>query len=112
MEAFSQVLSKSDLPLVTWLCQSVNPALLFAGQRRALSSPVVLSLVQQLGFDLAAEPALKVAWLLHATAQLDRRDPLVSAHIPAILRDLQARPPPPPFPRSPARARLAHARHG
>ena len=39
---------------------------------------------------------MQVEWLREATAQLDPRDPLVSAHVPLILRDLQVSPITPP----------------
>mmetsp|Transcript_7379 Transcript_7379/g.16830 ORF Transcript_7379/g.16830 Transcript_7379/m.16830 type:complete len:114 (+) Transcript_7379:1-342(+) len=79
----------SDLKLVTWLCQSLDPRHVFAKRPRALSGPVVLSLVQQLGFDMKSDAALKVAWLRDACASLDPKDPVLGHHVVAILRDLQ-----------------------
>ena len=45
--ACAQVLSRSDLNLVMWLCKKVEPRIVFA--KKSLSAPVVLSLVQQVG---------------------------------------------------------------
>lgn len=86
-EVFSQVLSRSDLELVTWLCKKVAPRPVFA--KKSLSAPVVLSLVQQLGFDLQKDADVKIQWLRDAVASLDPQDPLVGSHVPMILRDLQ-----------------------
>eukprot|EP00802_Teleaulax_amphioxeia_P008417 Tamp_08426.p2 GENE.Tamp_08426~~Tamp_08426.p2 ORF type:complete len:366 (+),score=84.34 Tamp_08426:1216-2313(+) len=86
-EVFSQVLSRSDLNLVTWLCKKVQPRQVF--DSKALSAPVILSLVQQLGFDLKNEPQVKIQWLRDAVASLNPQDPLVGTHVPVILRDLQ-----------------------
>ena len=86
-EVFSQVLSRSDLALVTWLCKKTDPRIVFG--KKSLTAPVVLSLVQQLGFDLKSDSALKVQWLRDAVASLDPKDPVVGSHVPVILRDLQ-----------------------
>ena len=86
-EVFSQVLSRSDLALVTWLCKKTDPRTVFG--KKSLTAPVVLSLVQQLGFDLKSDSALKVQWLRDAVASLDPKDPVVGSHVPVILRDLQ-----------------------
>jgi len=86
-QVFSQVLSRSDLNLVTWLCKKVEPRYVFS--KKSLTAPVILSLVQQLGFDLKTDSNVKVQWLRDAVASLDPQDPLVGSHVPVILRDLQ-----------------------
>ncbi|KAJ1479848.1 hypothetical protein T484DRAFT_1957982 [Baffinella frigidus] len=88
-EAFSKVLSLSDLKLVTWLCKSVDARYVLKKEPRLLSPPVVLSLVQQLGFDLTRDAELKVTWLRDAIMLLDHRDAIVGAHVPGIIKQLQ-----------------------
>ena len=61
-EAFDVALSASNLSLVTWLCGHIGePRSVFTGQ--SLSQPVLLSLVQQLGYDLESDVMLKFRWL-------------------------------------------------
>ena len=48
--ACKQVLSRSDLNLVTWLCKKVEPRYVFS--KKSLTAPVILSLVQQVSLPL------------------------------------------------------------
>lgn len=55
-------LSASNLSLVIWLCGQIgDPRVVFSAQ--PLSQPVLLSLVQQLGYDLESDVMLKFRWL-------------------------------------------------
>jgi len=87
-EAFSQVLSLSDLKLVVWLCKSSNAQQVLGGRPPALSAPVVLSLVHQLGFDMTTDTMVKVAWLREAVMALDSKDPIIAGHVPGVLKEL------------------------
>uniref|UniRef100_A0A6U4NC72 Enhancer of mRNA-decapping protein 4 C-terminal domain-containing protein n=1 Tax=Hemiselmis andersenii TaxID=464988 RepID=A0A6U4NC72_HEMAN len=87
-EAFQEVLSQSDLRLVVWLCKSTQPQRIFATRPPSLTPPVVLSLVQQLGFDLSSDAQIKVQWLGQAVMALDPKDPTIGPHVPGILRDV------------------------
>lgn len=58
-------LSAANLSLVTWLCAHVgDPRIVFESQSTPLlSHHVLLSLVQQLGYDLDTDSLLKIKWL-------------------------------------------------
>lgn len=57
--AFQQALSASDLSLVVYVCEKVNPYDVFKKDNTGLSQPVILSLIQQLGADLTKNTELK-----------------------------------------------------
>ena len=52
-EAFGRVLDMADVGRVTWLCQQLDAAELLNQEPLPLSQSVLLSLMQQLGSDLA-----------------------------------------------------------
>lgn len=57
--AFQQALSASDLSLVVYLCERLNPQVVFSGTPCPLHQPVLLSLIQQLSADLINHTELK-----------------------------------------------------
>lgn len=57
--AFQQALSASDLSLVTLVCQNVDPQEVFKNGSCILQQHVLLSLIQQLGADLAHDTEIK-----------------------------------------------------
>lgn len=58
--AFELVLSTSDLQLVTYLCQQMDPDELFEKSPCLLTQPVLLSLIQQLSVNLEENLELKL----------------------------------------------------
>lgn len=58
--AFELALSTSDLQLVTYLCQQVDPDEVFETSPCPLSQPVLLSLIQQLSVNLQDNLELKM----------------------------------------------------
>ncbi len=59
-EAFELCLSTSDLPLVIFTCQQVDPDILFDCSPIPLSQAVLLSLIQQLSVDLLDNLEMKI----------------------------------------------------
>jgi len=92
-DAFAMALSSARPELVTWLCQRLDPGVLFtpllSPSTRPLSSPVLLSLVQQLSVLLSLGHApLAYKWLQHALPALDVKDPTVVSHIPSVMAEM------------------------
>jgi len=89
-EAFDMALSAANLSLVVWLCGIVEPSSVFGAHPVRINQPVLLSLIQQLGYDLSSDTTLKLRWLQQAILCLDPRDLSVASHVPAILARLLA----------------------
>jgi len=51
----------------------------------SLVAPEVLSLVQQVGFTIMADPVNKLSWLKTALLALDVNDDLIAPHLPVVL---------------------------
>lgn len=58
--AFELALSTSNLDLVTYLCQQVDPEMIFDKTPLPLSQPVLLSLIQQLSVNLQDNLEIKL----------------------------------------------------
>jgi len=86
-EAFSSVLSAKNINLLTWLCTQIDPSSLFSDDV-PLSQYVLLSLIQQLGYDLAKDTELKLNWLREACLVLNLTDTVISQHAPVVLTKL------------------------
>lgn len=85
--AFERVLGSSSVDTLAWLCAQLQPNNVF-GAGPLLSQGVILSLIQQLGCDLQRDTPAKVSWICEAALSLDRRDPLLVTHMPAVLTNL------------------------
>uniref|UniRef100_A0A131XR08 Putative enhancer of mrna-decapping protein 4 n=1 Tax=Ixodes ricinus TaxID=34613 RepID=A0A131XR08_IXORI len=83
--AFQQALSVADLSVVVATCEMVSPSSLFDASPCPLQQPVLLSLIQQLCADLAANTDLKLRYLEEAVLSLDREYPVTKEHVKAIL---------------------------
>ena len=92
-QAFTRALSLGKLPLVTWLCSQLDPRILLYTTNPAhkLSPAVLLSLIQQLGYSLREDAAVKLLWIRECVMVLNRQDATISKHVPAVLRDVLAR---------------------
>eukprot|EP01113_Clastostelium_recurvatum_P043462 TRINITY_DN7193_c0_g1_i3.p1 TRINITY_DN7193_c0_g1~~TRINITY_DN7193_c0_g1_i3.p1 ORF type:complete len:1368 (+),score=386.44 TRINITY_DN7193_c0_g1_i3:139-4104(+) len=88
-EAFDYALSATDLVLLSWLIGRVDPHKVFAHSPIRLSQGVLLSLVQQLGFDLSHDTHVKLVWLHQSLMFLDSHHPMSQDHLPIILSKLQ-----------------------
>ncbi|KAB7501462.1 Enhancer of mRNA-decapping protein 4 [Armadillidium nasatum] len=116
--AFKQALSASDLSLVVFVCERINPQQLFSSQTPCpLSQDVLLSLVNQLSHDLTTFTDLKTKYnvrlditstvmnifkilnlhwlrlsemyLEEAVMNLDTAHPVTREHMRQVLQDLQ-----------------------
>ncbi|PNF32921.1 hypothetical protein B7P43_G01848, partial [Cryptotermes secundus] len=87
--AFQQALSASDLGLVVFICEKVNPQQVFNQTPCPLQQHVLLSLIQQLSADMSNHTELKHKYLEEAVMNLDATNPLTREHMPAVLTNLQ-----------------------
>lgn len=87
-KAFQQALSASNLELVLFACELVDPAEVFGPTHCMLSQPVLLSLIQQLSAELSSSFTTKVKYLTEAVTTLDTKDPVTQEHIPVVLEGL------------------------
>ena len=58
-EAFNKALTMSDVGVVTWLIQQVDPSKVFSCSPPKLSQALLLSLSQQLGCDLESDTQVR-----------------------------------------------------
>lgn len=82
--AFHKALSSGKL--IVWLCRQVDPRVVF--NSRALSPPMILSLIQQLGFSFQEDAQLKLMWLKEAAMAIQPNDPHIAAHVPVVIADV------------------------
>ncbi|KAL0273960.1 UNVERIFIED_CONTAM: hypothetical protein PYX00_006513 [Menopon gallinae] len=87
--AFEQALSASDLSLVVYLCERLNPEQLFKQMPCPLQQAVLLSLIQQLSADMMNHTDLKYRYLEEAVMNLDPNNPMTKEHFPTVLTALQ-----------------------
>jgi hypothetical protein len=82
-----QVLGASDLEMLVWVCSKVAPAQL-CGASPGPSQIILASLVQQLGYDLTKDAALKLPWLQETLQHLQPDDPMIKPSIHRILHSI------------------------
>jgi WD40 repeat protein len=83
-EAFTIALSSNDLKMVIWTCELTTPDRVLP----FLSQPVLLSLIQQVAFDLKAQLDLKLDWIEKSILALDPNDEAISSHVQPILQSV------------------------
>ncbi|XP_069073687.1 enhancer of mRNA-decapping protein 4 [Pleurodeles waltl] len=88
-QAFQKALTASDLNLVRYVCETVDPQQVLGQQPCPLSQPVLLSLIQQLSADLGNRTDLKMSYLEEAMMQLDLTDSITRDHMGIVLNQLQ-----------------------
>ncbi|KAL0055405.1 hypothetical protein WJX82_000055 [Trebouxia sp. C0006] len=90
-EAFHKVLTLEDVGMVAWLCSQVDPGSLLSHRPPALSQQILLSLIQQLGYDLFKDTLTKLKWIQSTSMALDPKDPLLAPHVKPILDQLHSK---------------------
>uniref|UniRef100_A0A8D8YEX7 Enhancer of mRNA-decapping protein 4 n=1 Tax=Cacopsylla melanoneura TaxID=428564 RepID=A0A8D8YEX7_9HEMI len=87
--AFLKALTAQNLPLVLSVCESVEPSVLFDTGVNAcpLEQHVLISLIQQLGGDLASQSQLKCTYIDEALGALDLNNSSTREHAPKIIKD-------------------------
>ncbi|XP_068209049.1 enhancer of mRNA-decapping protein 4 isoform X2 [Palaemon carinicauda] len=88
-EAFKKALSASDLGLVVFVCERVNPQQVFNMNPCPLSQDVLLSLVNQLSHDLSTFTDLKLKYLEEAVMNLEPSHPVTREHMRHVLQGFQ-----------------------
>lgn len=86
--AFQQALSASNLDLVVFVCETVNPSQVFNQSPCPLQQPVLLSLIQQLSADIGNNTELKHKYLEEAVMNLDTSNPVTQGHMRGVLMGL------------------------
>eukprot|EP00455_Lapot_gusevi_P027210 TRINITY_DN2879_c0_g2_i1.p1 TRINITY_DN2879_c0_g2~~TRINITY_DN2879_c0_g2_i1.p1 ORF type:complete len:156 (+),score=56.95 TRINITY_DN2879_c0_g2_i1:33-470(+) len=88
-QAFLKALSASRVDLVVAVCAKIDPSVLFKANPFPLSSPILLSLIQQLSFDIVSfDSNLVLAWLRDCLLALQPQDPIIHQHVAPVLKDL------------------------
>ncbi|KAM7432198.1 enhancer of mRNA decapping 4 [Porites harrisoni] len=87
-QAFQEALTASDLNIVMYVCEQVDPESVFSQSPCPLSQPVLLSLIQQLSVDLTVNTELKHKYIEEALMSLDTTDEVTREHMPAVLEGL------------------------
>nr|XP_033796651.1 enhancer of mRNA-decapping protein 4 isoform X2 [Geotrypetes seraphini] len=88
-QAFQQALTASDLNLVLYVCETMDPQQVFDQHPCPLSQPVLLSLIQQLASDLSTCTELKLNYLDEAVMHLDHSDPVTHDHMGTVMNQVR-----------------------
>ncbi|KAM9301724.1 enhancer of mRNA-decapping protein 4 [Gastrophryne carolinensis] len=88
-QAFQQALTASDLNLILYVCKTVDSQQVFGQHPCPLTQPVLLSLIQQLSFDLGTQTELKLNYLEEAVLHLDHSDPVTRDHIDSVMTQVR-----------------------
>ncbi|CAM9815165.1 unnamed protein product, partial [Discosporangium mesarthrocarpum] len=83
----NRALSASDLSLVLWLCNRLDPQ----NTPHGLSQHILLCLIQQLGSsDMHQDTSIKLQWLQQCSLALEPTDPKIRQHVQHVLAQLRA----------------------
>ncbi|XP_077144240.1 enhancer of mRNA-decapping protein 4 isoform X2 [Ranitomeya variabilis] len=88
-QAFQQALTASDLNLILYVCETVDLQQVFGQHPCPLTQPVLLSLIQQLSFDLCTHSELKLNYLEEAVMHLDHSDSVTRDHMGSIINQVR-----------------------
>lgn len=86
--AFQKALSASNLEMVVWLCSESVLDDIFDPIPPLLSPTVQLCLMQQLGFRLEEDTALKLEWLKQISLVFKPHEPEIAAYVGGVLEQL------------------------
>nr|XP_039255621.1 enhancer of mRNA-decapping protein 4-like isoform X1 [Styela clava] len=86
--AFQRALTASDLALVMYVCETVDPAIVFGTVPCPLHQPILLSLIQQLSCDLGRNTTTKMKYLQEAVMNLDSSHQVTQEHMQGVLEAL------------------------
>ncbi|OCT82169.1 enhancer of mRNA-decapping protein 4-like isoform X2 [Xenopus laevis] len=88
-QAFQQALTASDLNLILYVCETVDPQQVFGQHPCPLTQPVLLSLIQQLSFDIGSRTEIKLNYVEEAVMHLDHSDPVTRDHMGTVLSQVR-----------------------
>jgi enhancer of mRNA-decapping protein 4 len=86
-QAITAALNARNMDVLGWLCSKLDPHIVFT-KYPPLPQHVLLSLIQQLGYDLSRETTVRVNWLREALLAVDTRDRATEEHGAGILNRL------------------------
>lgn len=86
--AFQNALTASDLALVMYVCETVDPGVVFGTVPCPLHQPILLSLIQQLSCDLGRHTSTKMKYLQEAVMNLDSSHQVTQEHMHGVLEAL------------------------
>ncbi|XP_043699488.1 enhancer of mRNA-decapping protein 4-like isoform X2 [Telopea speciosissima] len=87
-EAFTAALQRSDVSIVSWLCSQVDLEAILSMVPQPLSQRVLLSLLQQLAYDISKETSRKLAWMTYVAVAINPADSMVAIHVRPILEQV------------------------
>ncbi|KAJ6313794.1 hypothetical protein OIU78_017438 [Salix suchowensis] len=79
-EAFTMVLRRSDVAMVSWLCCQVDMQGIMALSPLPLSQGVLLSLLQQLAYDISKDTSRKLEWMTAVAAAIQPTDQMIISY--------------------------------
>jgi len=86
--AFELTLNLRDLTLLNWTIVQLVPENIFPVDKPLLTQRHILSLIQQLGFELNSNTDTKFDWLQYCIDALDPEDETISDYSKGILSQL------------------------
>ena len=90
--AFTKALSLSTTDMAIFCCNHANVSNVLGGEKPALSQPIMLCLMQQLGAAMALTNGLDwenaVSWLQELALTLDPSNESIARHVPSVLQQL------------------------
>jgi len=87
--AFEKAMRSSDRNLLTNLCATLNETAVLEGMGfEPLSNPLLLSLIQQLSYNLD-QPQVQLLWIKEACNALDIADPRVAPHVRSVFSEVE-----------------------
>jgi len=94
-EAFTKAVSASDGEVVLFACKNADSSAVFGGNSVAISQPILICLMQQLGTILvsttdAADFKILLAWLQEVAVTIDPTDASIQRHVNTVIQQLMA----------------------
>ena len=90
--AFTKAVSATTAEIAVFVCKNANVAEVLGGNKPALTQPILLCLMQQLGAALANsrddDLKIELMWLQEISLTLDPSDSSISRHVPTVLTQL------------------------
>ena len=91
-KAFTTALAASNPNIVLWMCKTTDLGVVLEGETPALSQPIMLCLLQQLGADFLTgrddDLKIRLAWLQSVALNLDPNDESIKRHLAAVCQGL------------------------
>ncbi|KFK38665.1 hypothetical protein AALP_AA3G144100 [Arabis alpina] len=87
-ESFTSALQRSDVSIVSWLCSQVDLRGLLAMNPPPLSQGVLLSLLQQLAYDISKDTSCKLDWMTDLLTAINPADQMIAVHARPIFEQV------------------------